>query len=219
MDPHAYGPLSAAVQSACRAPESESLLDELLQVREAMQEAESRLPRTGLAGERAESARNLAHFLAMRRIDLRGVQERLAGLGLSSLGRAEPQVLASLERVIGVLRTLNGRSGASLPQTIPEPSLARRADALFGDASAARRTRIMVTLPSEAAHDEQLIETLVDAGMDVARINCAHDDAQAWAAMSRRVRRAARSAGRPVKVLMDLAGPKRAPAPSNPVRR
>ena len=44
--------------------------------------------------------------------------------------------------------------------------------------------------------------------MDVARINCAHDDAAAWVAMASSVRQAARRAGRPVRVLMDLGGPK-----------
>ena len=56
--------------------------------------------------------------------------------------------------------------------------------------------RIMVTLPSEAAHDDALV--VVDwwpPGMDMARINCAHDDAADWAAMAAAVRRAARAPG------------------------
>jgi pyruvate kinase len=44
--------------------------------------------------------------------------------------------------------------------------------------------------------------------MDVARINCAHDGADAWAAMAGHVREAARRAGREVRILMDLGGPK-----------
>lgn len=67
---------------------------------------------------------------------------------------------------------------------------------------------MMVTLPGEAAHDEKLVESLVRTGMDVARINCAHDGPDQWAAMATAVRRAAREARRPVRVLMDLAGPK-----------
>ena len=35
------------------------------------------------------SARNLAHYLALRRTDLRPLQEQLAWVGVSSLGRAE----------------------------------------------------------------------------------------------------------------------------------
>jgi pyruvate kinase len=40
------------------------------------------------------------------------------------------------------------------------------------------------------------------------RINCAHDDAQAWANMIAHLRRAEQEVGRQARVLMDLAGPK-----------
>ncbi|MGZ5537796.1 MAG: pyruvate kinase, partial [Chthoniobacterales bacterium] len=39
-----------------------------------------------------KSARNLIHYLALRRHDLRELQEQLAALGLSSLGRTESHV-------------------------------------------------------------------------------------------------------------------------------
>jgi pyruvate kinase len=71
-----------------------------------------------------------------------------------------------------------------------------------------RPTRIMVTLPSEAAHEPDLVASFVHAGMDVARINCAHDDPTAWAEMAHHVRAAATTAGRQVLVSMDLPGPK-----------
>lgn len=44
--------------------------------------------------------------------------------------------------------------------------------------------------------------------MDVARINCAHDDPAAWARMAENVRAHARAKGRRVLVSMDLPGPK-----------
>jgi pyruvate kinase len=68
--------------------------------------------------------------------------------------------------------------------------------------------RIMVTLPSLAADDKRLVHDLVRRGMDLARINCAHDDVDAWQAMIRHVRSAATATGRSCRVLMDLAGPK-----------
>ena len=37
--------------------------------------------------------------------------------------------------------------------------------------------------------DDGLIKGLVGAGMDVARINCAHDGRDEWVAMAERVRR------------------------------
>ena len=49
--------------------------------------------------EYRESALNLVHYLALRESDIRELQESLANLGLSSLGRAERDVLASLQVV------------------------------------------------------------------------------------------------------------------------
>jgi pyruvate kinase len=66
----------------------------------------------------------------------------------------------------------------------------------------------MVTFSSEAADDPGFVTSLVDAGMDVARINCAHDDPGAWQRMATNVRAAATTAGRSVRVSMDLPGPK-----------
>lgn len=44
--------------------------------------------------------------------------------------------------------------------------------------------------------------------MDVARINCAHDDEQAWTEMARHVHAAGTDIGRRLTILMDIAGPK-----------
>ena len=49
------------------------------------------------------SARNLVHYLAFRRHDLRPLQEKLSRLGLSSLGRAEAYVMANVEAVLRAL--------------------------------------------------------------------------------------------------------------------
>ncbi len=197
-----------------------SLIDELQALRRAMVEAEARLGAAGTAP--TPSARNFAHYLTLRRHDLRGLQERLAGLGLSSLGRAETHVLANLDKVLGIAHALAGRRWASLDHDEPagyhsgRALLAQRIEALFGSAPKERRVRIMVTLPSEASADAGLVNALVQAGMDVARINCAHDEAADWIAMATFVRQAASAAGRPVRVLMDLGGPKIRTGPIEP---
>ncbi len=56
-----------------------------------------------------DSARNLLHYLALRRRDLRPLQFSLAALGLSSLGRAESHVLGTVDTVLGVVHRLTGR--------------------------------------------------------------------------------------------------------------
>ncbi|MDP1902471.1 MAG: pyruvate kinase [Rubrivivax sp.] len=194
----------------------EALIQELWEIRESMLQAETRAAPWLREADpsHAASAVNLAHYLALRRADLRHLQERLARLGLSSLGRAETHVMANLDKVLGILHRLVGRPWTAL--TADEPSGSRRgpamlqahAVALFGREPPDRAVRVMVTLPSQAAVDEGLVDDLVAAGMDVARINCAHDGADAWRAMADSVRRASRSVGRPVRILMDLGGPK-----------
>lgn len=159
------------------------------------------------------SAENLLHYLCLRRHDLREVQAQLAQIGLSSLGRSEAATLAAVTAVIGVLQRLEDPN-AQVPTT-PELGLdvggrllEAHTEALFGKPRSARPVRIMVTLPSEAAHDGELINALIKEGMDCARINCAHDDPDSWRAMIEHVRAGEKALGRECKVALDLAGPK-----------
>lgn len=66
----------------------------------------------------------------------------------------------------------------------------------------------MATLPMEAASDASLVRRLMEAGMDCPRINCAHDDADAWLRMIENIRATERRLQRSCRILMDLAGPK-----------
>ena len=88
--------------------ECRALIDELWSLREAMLAAEARLaPWIGKVDQGfLPSARNLAHYLALRHNDRRPLQDKLARIGLSSLGRAESNVLANLDKVLGILHRL-----------------------------------------------------------------------------------------------------------------
>ena len=155
------------------------------------------------------SARNLADYLALRRQDLSALQAYLSALGLSSLGRCESHVMANLDAVAAALARICGGE----PEPFPDPELwsegalrvREQRRVLFGRGSGAA---IMVTLPSEAASDPLLVDGYVAAGMDCARINCAHDSPLVWRAMVEQVRRAAERHGRTCRILMDLPGPK-----------
>ncbi len=70
-----------------------------------------------------------------------------------------------------------------------------------------RRVRIVCTLGPATASDD-VVRALIDAGMDVARLNFSHGTHADHAAMIARVRRAAVAADRAVAVLADLQGPK-----------
>jgi pyruvate kinase len=161
----------------------------------------------------AASARNLLHYVALRQYDIGELQERLSELGLSSLGRAEHHVLASIHAVQHALLRLCSDDTADsdtghLPFPPGEKRLQRHARALLGEPPAERAVPIMVTLPAEAADDDDYVRNLMAAGMDLARINCAHDTPQTWLGMIRNVRRASEELGRPCRIMMDLGGPK-----------
>ena len=158
------------------------------------------------------SAVNLVHYVELRKHDLRELQAELAGRGLSSLGRCEANVLASVEAVLGLLSNLSGGdpSPATARITLGEGDrlLTHNAELLLGPTPPHRSTRIMVTLPSGAAYDPALVAKLVTNGMDIARINCAHDSADQWTAMIDHLRSCDRPRHRRVRTAMDLAGPK-----------
>ena len=174
-----------------------------------------------VAADYYTSARNVAHYWAIRQLDLRDLQHRLAAFGLSSLGRSEPHVEATIRIVrSAVLAMLEDEWRPPVASAVGADDsrelLQSRTGDLLGPVPADRETRIMVTLPSEAATDPQLVNRLVERGMDVARINCAHDDPTAWRAMADHVRAAAARTSRSCLVAMDLAGPKLRTGPIEP---
>jgi pyruvate kinase len=168
--------------------------------------------------EKICSLDNLLCYLALREQDLLGLQLKLAEEGLSSLGMSESHVLVSIEQVLkhfGIkpvntssLCKINSQSGMLL--------LTRRSELLFGSVGKGRRTYIMVTLDSSDIYQHELIEQLLENGMDIARINCAHNTAREWkllvetirSAEERLVQRGKGIEGRKCTILMDLAGPK-----------
>jgi len=188
---------------------------ELLRLRGRMVRAAGARVLARVPEARRASLENLLHYLALRTEDLRHLHDPLSRLGLSSLGRSESHVLANVDAVLGNLaRMLGERVGDEGPGvTLDEGrrNLESAAEQLLGPVRAGRQTRIMVTLPQEAARDRGLLARLLRGGMDVARINCAHDRPVDWRAMIGHLRGAERELGRRVgtcRVIMDLAGPK-----------
>ncbi len=81
-------------------PRYAHLLEQLLELQDALMRAEgdmSSILQQAHARHRVGAA-NLAHYLTLRRRDMRSLQESLAADGLSSLGRAESHVLGSIFR-------------------------------------------------------------------------------------------------------------------------
>jgi pyruvate kinase len=114
----------------------------------------------------AVSAFNFAYYLALRERDLRPLQRRLMALGLSSLGRVEGRVLASLDAVIVALAAI---AGVSPPAGVRTPSerqffrgearLRANADEIFGPQRHKRSGRILVTLAADGGDDLAVMQS------------------------------------------------------------
>jgi pyruvate kinase len=70
-----------------------------------------------------------------------------------------------------------------------------------------RRTKIVCTI-GPATAEEAMIERLVAAGMDVARVNCSHGTPEELELLVRAVRNVENRLDRPLAILADLPGPK-----------
>jgi pyruvate kinase len=157
------------------------------------------------------SGANLAHYLALRARDHSQLQAELVRSGLSSLSRREAHVMPTLDAVDSALSAMCGvppeEPRARMTVDDGAQLLARHASELL-ETPMPHMTRIVVTIPPWAAGDVAFMRSLIDAGMDVARINASHGDAAQWKASIDALRTAAAAAGRRVPVCIDLAGPK-----------
>src|SRR2546422_2840670 len=70
-----------------------------------------------------------------------------------------------------------------------------------------RRTRIICTI-GPASRNPATLRKLVEAGMDVARLNFSHGTHEEHAAVIRAIREGETDWGRPVTIIQDLQGPK-----------
>lgn len=164
-----------------------------------------------------ESARNLIHYLVLRGYDLRDLQEGLSMLSVSSLGHSEGYTLKNLQNILTILKLIDGQTPAPEDIAFDTPfnfrkgreQLHRNAEALFGEtAPGGNLSKIMVTMPIEAADDYRLIRSMLLAGMNIARINTGHDGPETWRRMIENIRRGEKETGASCLIYMDLGGPK-----------
>ncbi|RSK25774.1 hypothetical protein EJF36_02060 [Bacillus sp. HMF5848] len=165
--------------------------------------------------DRTFSRDNLLAYLALRQLDIHDLQMQLADMGLSSLGRSEHNVLESITAVLQHLPTSHH---------IPQPSqnvsplsiIQSRKERIYGRHSETKQTSIMVTIDAKSLEDDSLIENLLLRGMNIARINTAHDRTDDWLQIINRIRTTEQlliskglySPNRHCRIYMDLAGPK-----------
>jgi pyruvate kinase len=141
------------------------------------------------------------------------LQDRLRETGLPSLTNIEGHVMESLLSIKTILNHLLGQQKVEYKKGVVSSAksrkiLSKNTKLLFGYKSKKRRTRIMVTLPTVAAEDPNYVRKLLKAGMNSARVNCAHDDASVWKSMIEHLQLARVTSNKSCKVMMDLGGPK-----------
>lgn len=162
------------------------------------------------------AAKNLIDYLSLRTFDFRVKQGNLSYLGLSSFANAERYVLTNIDNILYHLKTIQGQSVQEF--LCPEKSiwnffttlelLKKNTTRLFGEGNNQISTRIMVTLPSDSAGNVKYMTDLLVSGMEIARINCSHDNPKIWKSMINAIHKAEKLSGKDCKIYMDLSGPK-----------
>ena len=195
-----------------------SLSPEILQIRSElelllnkMEEAiENTKPLVGkLHKNQKISARNLIRYLALRSQDIRSLQDRLHIYGLSSLASSESHIRHQIQAILERLNKKFPRSEISTcDNKTGQKLLLKKSAKLFGAKKSKAIPHLMVTFDAEFSEDYSLIKRLLESGMNVARINCAHDNKEIWENMIRLTRKACKETDLPCKIYMDLAGPK-----------
>lgn len=159
--------------------------------------------------EQLPAARNMIQYLSLRSEDIRELQDALHINGLSSLASSESHIHRQLQAI-------RQRFGSKYPEhkiagcsyEWAKLGISKKCDALFGKKAANPGPHIMITFDTSFADDYTLVKNLLQHGMNVARINCAHDDEAVWSKMIHHIRRAGKQLGLNCKIYMDLAGPK-----------
>lgn len=199
----------------CPTGDLHKIWEELLVIRKEIVLADKKFDYTKhqIITDHLPSARNLIQYLALRQHDIRNLQLDLTNWGISSLGRVERKVQANIDTVLMIMSHLLNEEWK--PTEIPplcfteaRAKLEENSALLLGKMPAKRRARIMVTMPSSAAVDFDLVYDLMKNGMNVARINCAHDQEQVWLDIINNIRKAERLLGKNCIIHMDLGGPK-----------
>ncbi|MDQ1264335.1 MAG: pyruvate kinase [Campylobacterota bacterium] len=149
---------------------------------------------------------NMKQYLNLRKYDFSHFQDDLTKVGLSSFGRSQAHIEAS---VIVALRMLSHALGRDV--VLSEPHLSYEASHAIMEknatifSSSSDKTKIMITVPSNYNEEEDWFTPLCDEGVHLFRINTAHDDVEVWADMAKAIKEVK---NKTAKIYVDLAGPK-----------
>jgi pyruvate kinase len=159
---------------------------------------------------------NMHRYLRLRQKDNIDLQDELTKMGLSSLGRSQAHIVRSLDLIVELLSKCQNmeyeKNDDILTIDEAEALMAKRAAMFGGEPKTKKRaeTKIMLTLPSEAAKTPSMIEEFANAGVGIFRINTAHDTSLEWGIMAAKIAELNQNfhPQNKLKIYVDLAGPK-----------
>ncbi|MGO1752090.1 MAG: pyruvate kinase [Psychroflexus sp.] len=154
-----------------------------------------------------QSAKNLVHYLALRSIDLSGLQDKLDDIGLPVSLESKDDILHRMKSFRVIIYSLLGEDSPSDEKDFytkkdAQSIIKQHSENLFGRVKSKRKTAIMVTQPTEAAENQLLVDSFLNQGMDCARVNCAHDNKVIWKQIIENIK----NTDPECKITMDLAG-------------
>jgi pyruvate kinase len=166
--------------------------------------------------ERQPSVRNFLHYLSLRGHDVRKLQHELADLGLSSLGRSEGYVMGNIK---AILKRIEDTMGDSIQREEPSESeamswhhseqiLHKNTQMILGPRPSHRHVYIMVTAPESSTMGEDWIDRSLSMGMNILRINAAHESLAGIKNLIQKARQKALEHRVSLKILVDIPGPK-----------
>ncbi|MDD5160584.1 MAG: pyruvate kinase [Sulfuricurvum sp.] len=152
---------------------------------------------------------NMKQYLNLRKHDYSRLQDDLTKVGLSSFGRSQAHIEASINVAIDMLaHVLHKKSSVQKALLSYEESHAimDKNSEIFSTSN--DKTKIMITVPSDYADDEFWFSNLAHEGVHLFRINTAHDSIEIWNDMARAINLERQSGGKDLRIYVDLAGPK-----------
>lgn len=192
--------------------------DSLLQIRQQLTELEKKMlaeieKKAFLLKDihplQLPAAKNLVHYLTLRNEDIRDLQDLLHKHGLSSLASSESHIRSQLQSILARLgKKYTAAETDTCTYEYNLKQIGQKSKILFGEKIDPVIPHIMVTFDATFADNYSIIKNLLQNGMNVARINCAHDDESTWSRMIHHLKRACEYTGLHCKIYMDLAGPK-----------
>lgn len=151
---------------------------------------------------------NMRYYLNLRKYDFSPLQDDLTKVGLSSFGRSQAHMEASINVALEML-ALALKKELHLPKTLlsyeESHTIMDKNSEIFSTSN--DKTKIMITVPSNYAQEEEWFGNLSNEGVHLFRINTAHDNPEVWKKMAGEIKKVC-SEEKDLKIYVDLAGPK-----------